>query len=136
MPKIKRVEYRVLLIEDHPSLAEAMTDFMQTYGLEVRIASTGEEALRVVSAFHPQIVLCDVNLPDMAGPDIAEALRATPGAKDALIVIHTAMTERDLPLCRDINASVNMFLPKPLTDEKLCSLLSELEGRAKQKVDM
>ena len=133
MHKINRVEYRVLLIEDHPSLAEAMADFMQSYGLEVRIASTGEEALGMVSAFQPQIVLCDVNLPDMAGPDIAQALRATPGAKDALIVIHTAMTERDLPLCRDTNASVNMFLPKPLTDEKLRGLFSALEARAKQK---
>jgi len=136
MPKIKRVQYRVLLIEDHPSLAEAMADFMQTYGLEVRIASTGEEALGMVSAFQPQIVLCDVNLPDMAGPDIAQALRATPGAKDALIVIHTAMTERDVRLRRDIDASVNIFLPKPLTDEKLCGLLTELEARAKHKVDM
>src|SRR5262245_339185 len=136
MPKIKRVQYRVLLIEDHPPLAEAMADFMQTYGLEVRIASTGKEALRMVSAFRPQIVLCDVNLPDMPGPDLAQSLRATPGAKDALIVIHTAMSERDLTQCRAINAPVNMFLPKPLTEEKLCGLLSELEARAKQKVDM
>ena len=122
--------HRVLLIEDHPSMAEATADFLQFYGLEVRIASTGEEALGMVSAFQPEIVLCDVNLPDMTGLDVARALRAIPDAKSALIVIHTAMTEGDLRLlglARDMDASVNMFLSKPLTDENLCVLLSKLE---------
>jgi CheY-like chemotaxis protein len=120
--------HRVLLIDDHLPLAEATAEFMQDSGLEVRIASTGEEALGMVSTFRPEIVLCDLNLPDMPGSDVARVLRGTPGAKDALIVIHTAMHENDLPeACSGTDAPVNMYLSKPLTDEKLRRLLSELE---------
>jgi CheY-like chemotaxis protein len=120
--------HRVLLIDDHLPLAEATAEFMQESGLEVRIATTGEEALGMVSTFRPEIVLCDLNLPDMPGPDVARALRGTPAAKDSLIVIHSAMNESDLSAaCREIGPQVNMLLSKPLTDDKLRRLLSELE---------
>src|SRR5262250_2222221 len=112
--------HRVLLIEDHEPLAEATAEFMRAWGLEVRIASTGSTAVEMAEAFKPEIVLCDMRLPDMPGLDVAQALRATSGAKDALIVMHTAMTERDLRLVeRHADSPVNLFFPKPLTTKKL-----------------
>lgn len=118
---------RVLLIEDYEPLAEATAAFMESHGLRVRIASTGQEALDLTPAFQPEIVLCDVRLPDMSGFDVARALRATPGAKDVLIAIHTAMGESDLRALGPADKSVNMYLSKPLTEDKLDTLLSGLE---------
>ena len=60
---------RVLLIEDHAPLAEATAEFIRSKGLDVRIASTGREALETAAVFHPEIVLCDLSLPDMPGPE-------------------------------------------------------------------
>ena len=48
---------RLLLVEDHAGLAEAKQEFLQSEGLEVRLASTGREALRVAVAFQPDIVV-------------------------------------------------------------------------------
>ncbi len=127
------------------SLAEATAEFMRCEGLEVRIASTGRDALEIAAAFQPDFVLCDVMLPDMPGSDLASALRASAGARNALIALHSAMHESDLRACYS-DAPVDMFLPKPITKEKLDALLSQLEflqrsapampSRAEQKAGM
>jgi len=120
--------HRVLLIDDHVPLAEATAEFMRCKGLEVRIASTGRDALEMAAAFQPEIVLCDVMLPDMSGLDLASALRAGPVAKEAVIALHTAMSESELRFFADhSDKAVNMFLSKPLTKERLDDLLSQLE---------
>ena len=110
---------------------------MQRKGLDVRIASTGHEALETATAFHPEIVLCDVMLPDMSGLDVARALRDMHGAKDAVIALHSAMTESDLGK-QNLQAvvAVDLFLSKPLTEEKLNTLISVLTSQAKKIPDM
>jgi len=136
-PKNLESRRRALLIEDHAPLAEATAEFMRSTGLDVRIASTGREALETATAFHPEIVLCDVSLPDMSGLDVARALREMPGAKDAVIAMHSAMTERDLDTqSLQTVAAVNLFLSKPLTEEKLNTLISVLTSQAKEDSDM
>jgi len=118
--------HRVLLIEDHAELAEATAELMRSERLEVLIASTGESGLEMAKAFQPDIVLCDIRLPDMTGLEVARALRAIPGTKDALIALHTALSERDLRTFeREADTSVNVFVSKPLTPEKLDGILTQ-----------
>jgi CheY-like chemotaxis protein len=133
-PKNSPPRYRVLLVDDHAPLAEATAEFMHTKGFDVRIASTGSEVLELVAAFHPEIVLCDMNLPDMSGIDVARALHAMPGAKTVVIAIHTAMTESDLRMlgrCED--AAVDLFISKPITEDKIDRLISQVQSRAQRK---
>jgi len=52
---------RLLLVEDYIGLAEATQEFLQSEGLEVRLASTGREALDAAVAFQPDIVVCDLH---------------------------------------------------------------------------
>lgn len=113
-------------------MAEATAEFMRSRGLDVRIASTGREGLEAAAEFHPEIVLCDIRLPDITGSDVALALRAMPGAKGAVIAIHSAMTESDLGKpSRQVRSAVNLFLPKPITEEKLDTLISLLKSQTK-----
>jgi CheY-like chemotaxis protein len=129
LPAPSEPALRVLLIEDHFGLAEAMAEFLRSTGLEVSIASSGNEALQLAAAFSPEIVLCDMNLPDMAGLDVLRAMRTNPATKDALLVIHTAMSEVEIRMFERIQRSeVNLFLSKPLTQEKLNRLLAELNA--------
>jgi len=65
----------------------------------------------MAEAFQPEIVLCDMSLPDMTGLDVARAVRAIPGAKEALIAMHTAFAERDLRTFEgQSDESVNVLL--------------------------
>ena len=122
---------RVLLVEDHDILANATADLLQSAGLEVQIASTGGQALASVGSFRPDIVLCDLNLPDMAGVDVARDLRKSLLTSDALFVLHTALREEDL---KDIVIPFfDLCLSKPLTREKIETLLELLRRPQRPK---
>jgi CheY-like chemotaxis protein len=115
------VTTRLLLVEDNELLAEMTAEFLRGAGLEVRIAKTGREALTLVVEFRPEIVLCDLRLPDMAGFDIAKALRKDSATRNVLFVIHTAFKVTDFD---DAGVpDVDLFLSKPIDEEKLEKLL-------------
>jgi len=115
---------RLLLVEDHAGLAEATQEFLQSEGLQVRIASTGREALVAAVAFQPDIIVCDLNLPDMSGLEVLGALRKNPAVARPLLVIHTSSptaTENRL-----YAPEADLLMSKPISGEKLAILLSEL----------
>jgi DNA-binding response OmpR family regulator len=121
--------YRALLVEDHGSLAEATAFLMRHEGLEVWIAATGRDALKIAARVHPEIVLCDLHLPDMSGLDVARKLRVGTDTRDALIAIHTAMSESSSDIYRQHTSEfVNLFVPKPLSPEKVGALISEVRA--------
>jgi CheY-like chemotaxis protein len=120
----------VLLVEDNADAAEVTSVFLRANGLEVLIASSGQEAFQIAGALHPEIVLCDLRLPDMSGLDVLQAMRSKESTRDALCVIFSARGERDLRLLeRTVDPSVvDVFLSKPITPESLNMLLSRLHG--------
>jgi CheY-like chemotaxis protein len=115
---------RLLLIEDHDELAEATAAFLCHYGFEVQVAQTGREAIQTAAAFLPEIVLCDMSLPDMSGFDIARELRRHPETGRVVFVIHSAMRKSDTglsdPQLQALN--VDLFLSKPLRAENIETL--------------
>lgn len=121
---------RLLLVEDHPLVAEATAEFLSGAGLDVRIADSGEAALVTAMAFRPDIVLCDFRLPDMSGLDVARQMRANPATKDALFAMQTAMVAEDIRALARRTDSVDVFFLKPLTESGLAELLAQLATRA------
>jgi len=119
--------YRLLLVEDYAPLASATEEFLSAAGLEVRIATSGAEALNAAPTFQPEIVLCDLSLPDMSGLDVARALRENPLTKDVLFALHTAVDEVEVrELQRTLTPRVDLVLPKPITMEKVKNLVDKL----------
>jgi len=121
--------HRVLLVEDHASVADATAELMRLHGLEVRVATTGSDALQMADAFNPILILCDLRLPDMTGLDVAAALRVRCVRNDLLIAIITAMSVEYLReiVGQEGTCGVNIVLSKPLTSETLIALVSQLE---------
>jgi CheY-like chemotaxis protein len=117
---------RVLLVEDHAELAEATAEFLRCMGMDVCIAECSKEALEGMPGFRPDIIICDMYLPDMSGLEAAQAFRAKLNTKEALIVICTALAEREVRQMQDELATgdVDLFMAKPITEEKIDRLLS------------
>ena len=126
---------RLLLVEDHAVLAEATAEFLRRAGIEVQVAKSGVEALQTATTFGPEIILCDLGLPDCSGLDVVRALRARTDIKRALFVIHTALADTEIQtLERHVQFDdVDLFLSKPITEEKIDRLVHEL--RAVQQRD-
>ena len=81
---------KILLVEDHPALAEISCRLLRDlHGHEVSLAATGAEALAAAGLAIPDLVLVDLNLPDMTGYEIAKRLRRDPRFDRTVLVAVT-----------------------------------------------
>lgn len=124
---------RLLLIEDQALFAEAMADWLREMGMEVRIAGSGNEALQATAVFRPEIVLCDMCLPDISGLDVARLLKANRESADVFFVIHTAFGDTDIRTFEQAAGprAVHLCFSKPITKEKLDQLLREFAAHSR-----
>src|SRR5215471_16479243 len=109
---------RVLLIEDHPDLAAATAAFLEAEGLDVRTALSGHEGLAITATFQPQLLLCDLNLPDMSGLDVVRELRSTPSTQRTYIVMLTGIAGMDAT-----QLQVDRCMVKPITTDAIATLV-------------
>jgi PAS domain S-box-containing protein len=83
----------VLLVEDDPTLLGVMARQLSREGIAVRIATTGEEAIRVAEAEPPALMVLDVGLPERDGFDVVDAMRQRPELRGIPVLVYTG---RDL----------------------------------------
>ena len=69
---------RVLLIEDDEQQAEALEEALQLTGCAIEVALTGADGVEKAHREHPDIILCDIRLPDIDGFEVARRIRADP----------------------------------------------------------
>lgn len=85
---------RLLYVEDEPDIqAVAQVALEVVGGLVVKVCSSGEEALREVRAFAPDMILLDVMMPGLDGPGTLKSLRSDPVLADIPVAFMTAKVQ-------------------------------------------
>jgi CheY-like chemotaxis protein len=114
---------RILVVEDDHDSALSLKKLLELCGYAVTIAFTCNEGLEAAEKTPPDIVLCDIGLPDCNGYDFATALRSKPGtARTRLIAVTAYGSEEDKKRSRA--AGFQLHLVKPVKPEHL---LEELD---------
>jgi CheY-like chemotaxis protein len=114
---------RVLVVEDNQDSAESLRQLLYHCGYEVAVAYTGQEGLRAAQRMRPDVVLCDIGLPDSNGFVVAAALRKDPGTCGARLIAVTAYGQ-DEDRRRAREAGFDLHLVKPVDPEVLLSRLA------------
>ena len=78
---------RILVTDDEPLSLKAMEHLLRSNGYEVYTAATGAETLRQVQALHPDMLLLDVVLPDLAGTELCRRIKADPANAGIFIIL-------------------------------------------------
>jgi CheY-like chemotaxis protein len=120
---------RVVVAEDDPASCKLVCLLLQKLGLEVHPAQDGRRALELVKELAPHLVLMDLHMPLMSGPEAVRALRADSQAPQPLVVMLSAniFADRD---AHDLSAlGVAEFLTKPVDRVQLHAMLSRLLPR-------
>ena len=118
---------RILVVEDNRDAAHMLAQFLRLSGYAVTVASSNREGLEAARKSPPDVVLCDIGLPDGDGYILAQALRANPQTASAQLIAVTARNrEEDKQRSRD--AGFQLHLVKPVRPE---SLLRELDKAAR-----
>ena len=125
---------RVLLADDDPVLLETVKDILRSIGAEADIASSGAEAIRMVSAQKDyRVVILDWKMPDMDGIEAARQIRAMVGENVPILLI-SAYDWSDLEEAAK-KAGVNGFISKPLFRSTLYNKLNEMLGNENKQTE-
>jgi CheY-like chemotaxis protein len=114
---------RVLVVEDSRDAAASLRLLLEVLGYQVRVAYTGSAGLAEAAAWRPEVVVCDIGLPEMDGYEVARRLRRAPGLEGVLLVALTGYG-RDEDRRRAFEAGFDHHLTKPADPEELRRLLA------------
>src|SRR6266702_2627062 len=84
---------RVLVVDDDPTVAEVVGDYLRNAGMDSRHAADGHAALRLADTWRPDLVVLDVMMPGIDGLEVCRRLRDARGEQAMLPVI--MLTGRD-----------------------------------------
>jgi two-component system cell cycle response regulator DivK len=110
----RRAPCIVLVAEDHDDTRIAERIVLEAFGFVVKEARTGLDALAIAQASRPRIVLLDLVLPEIDGPQLARMLRADPTTRDAALLAVSALTNPEAQQAA-LSAGCDAFVAKPVS---------------------
>jgi CheY-like chemotaxis protein len=116
-------QLRIVVIEDSQDIAETLAAVLQGMGHVVAIAYSGLAGVELVQQQRPQVVLCDIGLPDVDGVEVCRRVRGLPLSPQPLMVALTGWG-RDHDRNRTRDAGFDEHLVKPIGAKTLQSVLS------------
>ena len=113
---------RILLVDDDRRNSEFLKKFLEVEGYEVTYAENGRKGWEAFSADKPDLVLLDINMPEMNGFELARLIREQD--RDVLIFFLTDRTEKADRL-KGFDLKGNDYIPKPFYPEELIAKIRE-----------
>jgi DNA-binding response OmpR family regulator len=120
---------RVLIVDDEANIVAALDYLLRRSGYEVSVAATGDEALRQVEAFAPDLVLLDVMMPEKSGYEVCRRIRERPELSAVKIVMLSAKG-REAEVSKGISLGADLYVTKPFSNAELVARIRELLGDA------
>ncbi|MCX7853585.1 MAG: response regulator [Caldilineales bacterium] len=120
---------RILVIEDETIVRENLVELLETEGYEVLAAADGREGLELARTQAPDLILCDILMPEMSGHEVLEQLTRDPVTAMIPFIFLTARAEReDMRLGMSLGA--DDYITKPFTHaDVLQAITTRLEKR-------
>jgi CheY-like chemotaxis protein/two-component sensor histidine kinase len=129
-PSVAPLACRVLIVEDHPDAREGLRLLLNTMGHTVRVAANGDEGLRTLRSWRPDVAIVDIGLPGLDGYALARAVRTERELNGVLLVALTGYG-RSEDRQQAIDAGFEMHLVKPVSLEVLSRVFDRTGARAK-----
>lgn len=116
---------RILLVEDNEFNIAAISEYLEDKGYQVSVARNGREALTMVGEAHPDLILMDIQMPEIDGLEATRRLRAMPDFMRTPIIALTALAmPGDRERC--LKAGANEYMTKPVSLKGLIEAITRL----------
>lgn len=107
---------RVLIVEDAPALAETYVEYLKTENCTAEIVGNGRLALAAISTLPPDVLVLDVNLPDINGIDVLREVRSRGLPTEVVVITGQASVRLAVESMKE---GALDFLTKPFTADRL-----------------
>jgi two-component system, sensor histidine kinase and response regulator len=111
-------EFKVLIVDDIAENIKVLGNTLKEEGLQILTAINGRQALAVASAKHPDLILLDIQMPEMDGYEVCKNLKANPNVEDIPIIFLTARTEMD-DIIKGFELGAVDYITKPFNSSEL-----------------
>lgn len=119
----------VLIVDDHPDALDVWTLYLQIEGLRVLTAANGRQALARAHEEHPDVVVLDLELPDVSGCEVARELRRAADTRHIPLIAATGTT-RAAHLDEARVAGFDLLMIKPCDPDHLVQEIRRLVTRS------
>jgi two-component system alkaline phosphatase synthesis response regulator PhoP len=126
---------RILIADDDPQAAELMEAYLSDQGYDLAIAGDGEQALKQIADWSPDLVLLDVMMPRISGFEVCKRLRANPATQDVAVLMITALDQAS-DIDRAVEAGTDDFVSKPINKSEVLHRVRALLRARQHKRDL
>jgi DNA-binding response OmpR family regulator len=116
---------KILIIEDNRDLCILLGVYFRAVGYEPAYAESSSEGIRKALAENPDLIITDLNLPDVSGIEATELLKQNPATSSIPVVMLTAAANEEWKI-KALKAGVAMYLVKPIALPDLVSTVRSL----------
>ena len=124
------MEPKILIVDDEAHirlLLEQTLEDLEDEGVELLIASNGEDALSIIQSERPRLVFLDVMMPRMNGFDVCQAVKHELGWHDVYVVMLTAKGQ-ELDRQRGHDVGADIYVTKPFDPDDLLDMARQVLG--------
>ncbi len=119
-------DIRILVVEDDPDLLFATIRILKTVGYEVLGAETGSECLEKTVQEHPDLILLDVQLPDILGSEVCLKLKNNPDHLKRYIMMLSGEKTSSHDQAEGLDAGADGYIARPVSNRELLSRIAAM----------
>ena len=119
----------LLIVEDEEDLRIVLQYSLQKEGFTVYTTSNGSEGIALCKTVKPDLLILDLNLPDMSGIDVCSTIRSTPGIENLAILMLTAKTQEQ-DRVKGFEVGADDYVLKPFSTKELILRIKALLRRS------
>jgi len=93
MDQANAPKHKILVVDDDVTLLEMYKERLELSGFDVKTATNGEEGIKLVGDFKPDLILLDIMMPRVNGFDVMESLKKNPDTADIPVLMLTALVQ-------------------------------------------
>lgn len=109
---------RILIADDNPQGVELLEAYLSDTDYAIQTAADGDETLRKVQDWQPDLILLDIMMPRISGFEVCKRLRAEPATRDTAVLMITAL-DQPSDVERAVEAGTDDYLTKPINKTDL-----------------
>ena len=124
------MSHKILIVEDEPNIVIPLQFLLEQKGYQIIVATSGEEALKIVSMVKPDLILLDIMLPGMDGYEVCENIRQNEESQHTKIVFISALG-REIDIVKGMALAADAYIVKPFSILEITEKVKELLGADK-----
>lgn len=115
---------KILVIEDNHDIRENLVEILELQGHAVHVAENGNKGLTLAQMHLPELILCDILMPELNGFDVLRQLKEHPATSSIPFIFVTASAEKK-EIEAGIDQGASAYIRKPFETQELLNVIED-----------